>query len=80
MKTANAASHVLASQEVPRRPAKPKPGELVHISFYEDGAIVLQIDEAAKELTAEDPHGRRFTRTDAVRSLIRAGIASRKPK
>lgn len=76
MKTAN----VLVSARVPRRPSKPKAGEQVHISFYEDGAIVLEIDQLAESLTKEDQHGRRFTRTDAVRSLIRAGIAARKQR
>jgi hypothetical protein len=78
MKTANTGGRVLGSESVPRRPSKPKPGEQVHISFYEDGALVLEVDQAAEELTRDDEHGRKFTRTDAIRSLIRAGLAARK--
>jgi hypothetical protein len=77
MKTAR---RVVASATVPRRPSKPKPGEQVHLSFYEDGAVVLEIDQVAEALTKDDPHGRKFTRTDAVRSLLRAGLAARKGK
>ena len=65
---------------VPRRPSKPRPGEQVHISFYEDEESSSEIDQVADALTKEDQHGRKFTRTDAVRSLIRAGIAARRSK
>lgn len=65
---------------MPRRPSKPKPGEQVHISFYEAGEIVAEIDKLAERLSKEDPHGRKLTRTDAVRSLIRSGLAARGSK
>lgn len=78
MKTASNRGRVVPSDTVPRRPLKPKPGEQVHISFYEDGALVLEIDRVAESLTRADQHGRKFTRTDAVRSLIRAGLATHK--
>jgi len=64
---------------MPRKPRKIKTGQgLVRIGFLIEADIARQVDEEAARMTAEDPHGRVASRTDALRSLLLAGLASRK--
>lgn len=71
----------LTLPSVPRPPKKLKPGpHLVRITFMLEADLVRQVDEVAARLTAEDESRRGFTRTDALRVIIRNGLANHAEK
>lgn len=62
---------------MPRPPKKVKPGTgLVNFSFLLDAELAHEVDSVAEQMRKEDPLQRAVTRTDALRALIRTGIAA----
>jgi hypothetical protein len=67
---------------MPRKTAKIKPGAagMIHISFLIDAETAREVDEAAAQMKQGDKYKRSFTRTDALRVLIRDALDARKSK
>jgi hypothetical protein len=56
---------------VPRPPNKPKPGQPVRVSIHITYEDAVWVDKQAERLSAGEKFGRRLTRSDVIRSLIR---------
>ena len=68
------ANVAVMSDRVARRPKKIRSEELVRLSSMISGLLVKKVDQLAEKLTAEDPYGKVYTRTDALKRVIVDGL------
>ncbi len=80
--SASAKAGVASAGLMPRKPRKIKPTETgrIHISFLLDAETAKEIDAFAERLASDDRYGRSYTRTDALRVLIRDALDALKTK